>query len=136
MVESIVVVVIAVKVLVWTAAVINMEVAVEVLVIDVRAEVIIDTLVAPEIIVVAAAVSALEFAVSISYFLDVLSDMVVAALTGALTGVIIDFVSGIILDVLPGIGVEVLTDANAKAFEFPMTALEFVVSKLLEGFSC
>ena len=118
MVESIVVVVIAVNVLVWTAAVINMEVVVEVLVIDVRAEVIIDTLVAPEIIVVAAAVIALEFALPISYFVDVLSDMVVDAfaLTCAMA-----FVSDI--------GVEVLADANANIFAFLVTALELALPK-------
>ena len=50
----------------WDAPFINMGVVAEGLLIDVRADAVIDTLVGVDIIVAAAVVSALEFAVSIS----------------------------------------------------------------------
>ena len=94
---------------------------VEVLVINVRANVVIETLAGIMIIVVATAAIALEFAVSISYCVDVLPDMVVDALIDASAGVIIVFVLGI--------GVEVLDDADVNVFRSLMIALEFAVPK-------
>ena len=64
----------------------------------------------------AAVVMSLEFAVSISYFVDVLSGMVIDALTDVLTGV-------------SGIGVEMLADATGNVFASLMTALENAVPK-------
>ena len=110
-VAVIVAVVVMVTVLVWAAAVINMVVVVEVLVIDVRADVVIVMLAGVNNIVLAAAfVIVLEFAVSIPYF----------AIMGFVTG----------------IGVEVLADANGNVFASLMTALEFDVPKALEEFRC
>ena len=84
MVAVIEVVAVVAKVLVWAAAVVNMVVAVEVLTIDVRSDVVIEMLSGVEINVVAAAVTALEFALPISYFVDVLSCVVVGAFVDAL----------------------------------------------------
>ena len=67
---------------------------------------------------VAAVVTPLEFAVSISYFVDVLSDMVVGALIEVVAEIIMGFVSDI--------GVEVL---NVNTFAFLTAALEFGVPK-------
>ena len=72
--------------MVWAAAVIDMVVIVEVLVIGVRADVVMDTLAGVEIIEVTAVVIALDFAVTMSYFANVLSDMAVDALIDALAG--------------------------------------------------
>ena len=77
---------------------------------------------------VAAVVIALECAVPIPYFLDVLSGMLVGMWIDALAGVIMGFVSGI--------GVEMLAGLNGNVFASPMTALEFDVPKRLEEFSC
>ena len=87
----------------------------------VQADVIIDTLAGVEIIVVvvSAVVITLELVVSISYFVYVLSDVVVDALTGVIMG----FVSGI--------GVEVLADANSNVFASLMPVFEFAVPKPL-----
>ena len=105
------IVVVVVKMLVWDAARVNIVVVVEVLVIDVRADVVIVTLAGVNNIVLAAAfVIALEFAVSISDF----------AIMGFVTG----------------IGVEVLADANGNVFASLMTALEFAVPKPFREFSC
>ena len=71
----------------------------------------------------AAVVMPLEFAVPISYFVDVLSGMVIDALTDVLTGV-------------SGIGVEMLADATGTFFASLMTALENAVPKPLEEFGC
>ena len=71
-------------IVVVTAVVINLVVVVEVLFTGVRAGVVIDTLVGVEMIVVAAGVIALEFTMSISYFVDVLSCVVVGAFVDAL----------------------------------------------------
>ena len=76
MLAVIVIVVVVVKVLVWDAATINLVVLVEVLFISVLADVAI----------------ALDFSVRVSYFVYVLSDMVVGALTGVMAEVIMDFV--------------------------------------------
>ena len=65
-VASTVVVVVVVKVMARATPFIDMVVVVEELLIDVRADVVIDTLVGVDIIVAAAVVSALEFAVPIS----------------------------------------------------------------------
>ena len=117
MVTSIVVVVVLVKVLVWAIAAIDRVVVVEVSVIDVWADVVIDTLSGVEIIVVAAVVIPLKkVAVSIRFFVDAPSNMVVDTLKDALDNVIMGF-----------IGVEVLADANGNVFAFLMTALEFAV---------
>ena len=81
-----------------------------------------------EIIVGAVAVISLGFAVPISYFAGLLSDVVVDALIDPLADVIMDFVTGI--------GVEVLADANVNVCTSLMTALEFAAPKPLEGFNC
>ena len=126
MVTSIVVVVVVVKVLVWAIAAVDMVVVVEVSVMDVRADVVIDTLSGVEIIVVAVALK--KFAVSIPFFVDVLSNMVVDTLTDALDTVIMGCVADI--------GVEVLADANGNVFTSLTTALEFAVPEPLREFSC
>ena len=77
------IVVVVVKMLVWAAAVMNMVVVVEVFAIDVRANVVVDTLASVGMLVVPVVVIALKFVVSMSYFVDVLSD-VVGALVDAL----------------------------------------------------
>ena len=69
-----------------------------------------------------------EFPVTVSYFGDVPSDMVVGALTGAVTDAMMGFVSDI--------GVEVLADANVNVFASLMTALEIVLTTPLSRFSC
>ena len=120
MMSVIVVVVDVVKAMVWDAAVIDMVAVVEVFVIDARADVAIDMFVGVEIIGVAAVMITLEFAVSISYFVDVLSDMVVGALIEVVAEIIMGFVSDI--------GVEVL---NVNTFAFLTAALEFGVPKPL-----
>ena len=74
-----------------------------------------------EIIVGAVAVISLGFAVPISYFVDVLSDMVVAC---------------VITGFVPGIGVEMLADANVNVFAFLMTVLEFAAPTPLREFGC
>ena len=79
-----VVVVVVVKMLVWAAAVMNMVVVVEVFAIDVRANVVVDTLASVGMLVMPVVVIALKFVVSISYFVYVLSDVVVGALVDAL----------------------------------------------------
>ena len=71
--------------------------------------------------VLADAVIVLEFAVTVSYFEDVPSSMVRGAFTGAVTDVMMGFVSDI--------GVEVLADANANVFASLMPGLEFTVPK-------
>ena len=101
-----------IKVSVWDATVINIAVVVEVLAIGVLTDV--------DII--------LEFAVTVPYFGYVPSGMVIGALTGEVTDVMMGFVSDI--------GVEVLADANVIIFASLMTALEFAVPKPLGGFSC
>ena len=101
------VVFIVVKVMVWDAAIIDMAVVVEVLVIDVLDD--------AEFIVV---VIVLKFTLSSSQSLDVSSD-----------------VADVMLDVLSVLGVEVLTNVNANAFAVVMTALGFPVSTPLEEFS-
>ena len=112
------VVVVVVKVTVWS---INIVLVVEMLVIDVRVDVVIDTLFGVEILVGAAVVIAVELVVSISYFAYVPSNVVVGELIHALARVIMGFVSGI--------GVEVLADANANVFASLTIVLEFAVPK-------
>ena len=112
------VVVVVVKVTVWS---INIVLVVEMLVIDVRVDVVIDTLFGVEILVGAAVVIAVELVVSISYFAYVPSNVVVGELIHALARVIMGFVSGI--------GVEVLADANANVFASLMIVLKFAVPK-------
>ena len=82
-------------------------VVVEALFIDLRADVVIDTLAGVEIVVAAAVVSALEFAVSIPYFADVMIDT----------------------------SIDALACVNVNIFTRPTTALEFAVPKSLEEFS-
>ena len=75
------------------------------------------------IVLVASAGIDLEFAVSVSYAVDVTS------------GVAVDlFVEAWVLDVLTGIGIALLlwADMNANAIAVVMTALEFPVSAPLE----
>ena len=112
--------VVVTKVLVWTAAIVNMVVEVEALVVDVCAGVVVDTLHGVDIIVMPAIVSDSELAGPISYFVDVLSDMVVDALVEAVAEIIMVFVTGIDVEVL-----------NVNAFAFLTTALEFDVPKPL-----
>ena len=102
----------AVKVLVWDAATIDLVVLVEALFIDVLAEV----------------VTASEFAAPASYFVYVLSDTVVDALAGVMADAMMGFVTGI--------GVEMLADANVNVFAALMIALEFGLPKPLGEFSC
>ena len=64
---------------------------------------------------------------SISYFVDMLAEVVVDPLIDALTGVIMVFV--------PDIDVEVLAGANANGFASLMTAVEFAMTKPLGQFS-
>ena len=108
MVAAIVVAIVVVRVLLWDTAIIDIVVVDKVLFTGVWADVMI----------------ASEFAVTVSYFGDVLSGMVVGAVTDAM----MDFVSDI--------GVEVLADANVNVFASLMTALEFAVPKPLGGFRC
>ena len=81
-----------------------------------------------EILVVTVVVITLEFVVPISYFVYVLSDMVVGALTGVMPDSITGFVSSI--------GVEVLADANVNDFASLVTAWDFGLPKPLGEFSC
>ena len=103
------VVIVVVKVLVWDTAVINIVVVVEMLPNDVRVDVLIDKLTEVEIIVVGAVVSALKFAVTISYCVDVLFAVVSNELTDVLACVIMGFVTDIVVGVLAG--------ANISDFE-------------------
>ena len=82
MVSAIVVVVVPV----WATALINMGAVVEVLVIDARGGAVVDTLADIEIIVLAAVMIVLEFAVSASYLVDALSVVVVVALVDVVAG--------------------------------------------------
>ena len=93
---------------------------VEVLIIDVRADVVMGTLAGVKLIAVAAVMIALELPVPISYFLVVLSDMMVDVLIDGLAGVPMGFVTGIC--------VEVLADANVKVFESLINVFEFFIS--------
>ena len=69
--------------------------------------------------------TALKFAGRVSYFVYVLSDMVVGALVA---GVVTGFVSSI--------GVEMLADANVNMSTSLMTALEFGLPKPLGECRC
>ena len=119
MISAMVVVVIVVNVLLWVAAMINMVVVVEVLVIDVLTGV--------GIIVVGDIVIVLNFASPESYSVDSPSRMAV--------DLFMDMSSDVTLGFLPAIGIEVLADVNANDFTVAMTVLEFTVSTPLEGFS-
>lgn len=124
-VASTVVVVVVVKVMARAAPFIDMGVVAGELVTDVRADAVIDTLSGGEIIVAAAVVSALEFVVPMSFFIGVLSGMVVGAL--------IETVAGVIMGFVPGISVfEVAADANVSL----LIDLEFVISGPLKEYSC
>ena len=96
---------VVVKVLVCAAAIFNMAVVVKVLFIDVLAAVEI-------IVMVGIIVITLKFAVSVSCFVYVESDMTVA---------------DVVFDVLTGIGIEVLADVSTNASAGVMPALEFAV---------
>ena len=74
--------------------------------------------------VVAAVAIALEFAVAVPQFVDVLEDVLMHALTDAT------------IDVLPDIGVGGLADVNVDIFTVVMTVLEFTMSTPLGDFSC
>ena len=128
MAAVIVAVLVMVKVLVRAMAVINMPLVVEVLGIGVWADVPIDTVAGADIIVVAAVLIALEFAVPTSYLVDVLSSMVVNAL--------IDVLAGVLTGIVPGIGAGVLADANGNVFASLMTVLGFVSTKPFGEFCC
>ena len=92
--------------MVWDAAMINIEAIVEVLVIDVLAD---------------------EDTVITSFSVDVSSDVPV--------NFFVDVLTDVILGILPDISIEVLTDVGANAFVVVMTALEFPMSSTLEEFS-
>ena len=134
MIVAIVAVVIAVKVLVWDAEVVNMTVVVEALAIDMRAGVVSNAftdflsemLTGVDIIASAAVVIVFDFAVTISYPANVLSNVVTDVLINALADALIRFLT--IIDV------EVLADVKANVFA--ITALEFAVSMSLEEFDC
>ena len=113
------VVVVVVNVLLWVAAMIDMVVVVEVLVIDVLTGV--------EIIVVGAIVIVLEFASPESYSVDVPANVPI--------DLFVDMSAGVMLGFLPVIDIEVLVDVNTNDFTVAMTVLEFPVSIPLEGFS-
>ena len=104
---------------------------VEVVTIDVRAGTAIDELAAAivvtfgmEIIVVTAAVIALEPVVSVSYIVDVLTD------------VIVDVLSGIMIDGMSDIDVGVLADVNVKLLTAVIIVLNFVTAPSEEALPC
>ena len=103
------------KLLVWDTSIINIVVAVDVLSIDMFADV--------EIIVLTVVVIALDFAVTVSHSADVV------------VGMLIDVLADVIIGVLSSIGVDVLTDVNVNIFAVVMTVLEFAVPASSEGFS-
>ena len=107
------------KLLLRVAVIMKMLVTVEVSGIDVRSDVASDTLANLGIIVLAAGVILLEFAVTVTYSVGVMSGVVADALLNMLTGTIIGCVSDI--------GVEVLADVNANVFAAVITTLEFAV---------
>ena len=108
-----------VKLLIWTAAVIDMVVVVGVLVIEVCIEV--------KLIVVGVIVIFLKSALPVSYSVDAMTSNVDVDF-------FVDLLTDIMVVVLPGIGVEVLADVNRNAFTV-VTVLDFPVSTPLEGFS-
>ena len=120
--------IVVVKVLVLAVAVIKTVVGLDVLVVDVRADLVRDTLADMEIIVLPTVVFVSEFVASERYSADVLSDEVTDELVNALGDIIRSFVSDI--------GVEVLADVNANIFEAVMTALELAPSTPLEECKC
>ena len=75
----------------------------------------------------AAVVMPLEFAVSISYFVDVLSAVVDASM---------DALMAVMIRLVLDIGVGVLADATGTFFTSLMTASENAVPKPLEEFDC
>ena len=119
-----VVVIVAIKVLVWDVEVINVAVTVKVLIIEVRAVMVngklsdVDMVVEPFTFLIV---------VSVSYSVDVLARWWDTS-TNRLAGVIMVFVSGI--------GVEVLANVNANIFAAVMTVLEFDVPSPLVKFVC
>jgi len=112
----------------------------EVLEINARAAVVIDVLTFimvvvgdgilddVEMTVVTVVVSALEFAGSVLYSVDLLS--------GVVADVLIDVLTRVTIGVVTDIGIDVLADVNVNAFIAAMTALEFTVPGPLEEFSC
>ena len=117
------VVVVVVKVMVCAAAVIAMVGAVEALAIDARVGVAMDLFGRVDIIVLPAVVIALEFAVPLSYFADVPSDMAVDASIEVVAAITINFfVSSIVVEVL-----------SVKVFA---SALELDVTNLLQDSRC
>ena len=86
----------------------------ELLSVDVRAAVMVEAL--------GDVVCDLEIIVPVSYTVDVLTDVVVVALSSAVFGVIFDIVSG------TGIGV-ILPDTNASFLTTVIFILEFVTTK-------
>ena len=81
-----------------------------------------------DITVVTVVVSALEFAGSVLYSVDLLS--------GVVADVLIDVLTRVTIGVVTDIGIDVLADVNVNAFIAAMTALEFTVPGPLEEFSC
>ena len=121
MTSVIAVAIVVVKAVVWTTAIIDMAVVVEVSTIDVMADV--------EIIVTSTATIVLKFASSVSYSVDVPSKVAVDLFMDALSG-------AMILGVLTGIviGKEVFADANANIFSVVMTGFACRVTSPLEDF--
>ena len=112
-----VIVVAVVKVLVWAAAVIDMGAVVEVLAINVLADV--------ELIAGGAIVIVLKFVLPIPYSVD-------APWSDADVDSSMDPLTEATLGALAGIGIAVLADASANILAVAMTALEFPVSAPLE----
>ena len=114
--------VVVVKAMVCAGAVI--DTLVEVLTIDVRADVLINAVDAVEI--------TLEFALPVLYSVnEVLSNLAVDLLMGAFASVVVVKMIG----VLSGIDVDALVDVNVNVFAGIMGG-EFAMSAPLEGFRC
>ena len=123
------VVVLVAKVLVWAEALVNM--LVEGLVIDVRADTVIGVLTDVEIIVVGVIVIVLKLEESVSYSVYAMSGAEVDLLMDEFAGVLAD----IILGVLSGTGDDVFVDVNVNVFAGVAT-VRFGISAPLERFSC
>ena len=122
----------------------DMFIELEVVVINVRSNVVFDAWIDTitdilvvvsvsdvDIIAVAAAVIALEFVVPKSCAVDILAGMLV----GLVGDVLADVLAGVTICVVPGIGVAVLTEANANILA-TITTLEIAVPAPLEKSLC
>ena len=91
-----------------------------------------------ESVVVDVVVTALEFAVPVSYFVDILSNVMTGVLFDAFAGGPIGAVPGISFGfgVRVGVGVNMLTEMNAEAFVVVITVVEIVTEVSSKDFSC